>query len=51
MSKNDNPFAIRKAPVEIISAQAIALEDYLTKYYDPNAPCGTLAGCVGGLKS
>jgi len=36
MSKNDNPFAIRKAPVELITAQAAKLEDYVQKY----DPCG-----------
>ena len=28
MAKNDNPFAIRKSPVEIISAQTVSLDDY-----------------------
>lgn len=26
---NKNPFAIRKSPVEIIAAQAVALDDYV----------------------
>lgn len=28
---NKNPFAIRKAPVEIIAAQAVDLEDYVKR--------------------
>lgn len=39
MSKNENPFAIRKSPVEIISAQAISLDDYVKRGYNPI--CGT----------
>ena len=31
MAKNDNPFAIRKSPVEIISAQALNLDDYVQR--------------------
>ena len=31
MAKNDNPFAIRKSPVEIISAQALSLDDYVKR--------------------
>lgn len=34
MGKKVNPFGIRKAPVEIISAQAVTLEDYLKKSID-----------------
>ena len=29
-TKNENPFGIRKAPVEIISAQAVTLDDYVS---------------------
>jgi len=47
MSKNENPFAIRKSPVEIISAQALPVGDkvdeYLQKMY---LKCDSvLAGC------
>ena len=28
---NKNPFAIRKSPVEIIAAQAVALDDYVMR--------------------
>jgi hypothetical protein len=28
---NNNPFAIRKSPVEIIAAQAVALDDYVMR--------------------
>ena len=31
MAKNDNPFGIRKSPVEIISAQALSLDDYVKR--------------------
>ena len=34
MSKNDNPFAIRKSPVSIISAQALTLDDYVQRILD-----------------
>lgn len=34
MGKKVNPFGIRKAPVEIISAQAMTLEDYLKRIDD-----------------
>jgi len=31
MNKNDNPFAIRKSPVEIIAVQAVNLDDYVKR--------------------
>ena len=31
MEKNENPFAIRKSPVSIITAQAVNLDDYVQK--------------------
>ena len=31
MAKNDNPFAIKKSPVEIISVQALTLDDYVKR--------------------
>ena len=31
MAKNDNPFAIRKSPVSIITAQALSLDDYVKR--------------------
>ena len=34
MGKKVNPFGIRKAPVEIISAQAVTLEDFLKRDID-----------------
>ena len=34
MAKNDNPFAIRKSPVEIISAQALTIDDYVQRTLD-----------------
>ena len=34
MAKNDNPFAISKSPVSIISAQALNLDDYVQRTLD-----------------
>ena len=34
MSKNDNPFAIRKSPVSIITAQALTIDDYVQRMVD-----------------
>ena len=34
MAKNDNPFAIRKSPVNIITAQALTLDDYVHRTID-----------------
>jgi hypothetical protein len=34
MAKNENPFAIRKSPVSIISAQALNLDDYVQRTLD-----------------
>ena len=34
MSKNDNPFAIRKSPVSIITVQALTLDDYVERTID-----------------
>ena len=34
MAKNDNPFAIRKSPVNIITAQALTLDDYVQRMDD-----------------
>ena len=31
---NENPFRIRKSPVEIISAQALTLDDYVQRDID-----------------
>jgi hypothetical protein len=31
MAKNENPFAIRKSPVSIITAQALNVDDYVKK--------------------
>ena len=31
MAKNENPFAIRKSPVDLITAQAVNLDDYVQK--------------------
>ena len=31
MAKNENPFAIRKSPVSIISAQALNVDDYVKR--------------------
>ena len=34
MAKNENPFEIRKSPVELITAQTLTLDDYV-KRIDP----------------
>ena len=34
MSKNDNPFAIRKSPVDLITVQALTLDDYVERTID-----------------
>ena len=34
MAKNNNPFAIRKSPVELITAQALTLDDYMSSFLD-----------------
>ena len=34
MTKNDNPFAIRKSPVDLITAQALTLDDYVQRTLD-----------------
>ena len=34
MAKNDNPFAIRKSPVDLITAQALTLDDYVQRTID-----------------
>ena len=39
---NNNPFAIRKSPVEIIAAQAVALDDYVMR--DENGLAGIPRG-------
>jgi hypothetical protein len=39
MSKNDNPFAIRKSPVELITVQTLTLDDYVKRSDDPFKSC------------
>ena len=34
MAKNENPFAIRKSPVSIITAQALTIDDYVQRTLD-----------------
>ena len=45
MAKNENPFAIRKSPVNIITAQAVNLDDYVQRTLDEKdrvgLPCAT----------
>ena len=31
MAKNENPFEIRKSPVELITAQTLTLDDYVKR--------------------
>ena len=40
MAKNDNPFAIRKSPVDIISVQALTLDDYVKRAEHGRKYCG-----------
>ena len=44
MAKNENPFAIRKSPVSIITAQALNLDDYVKRGIDdrPVSVCATV---------
>ena len=34
MTKNENPFAIRKSPVDLINVQALTLDDYVQRTLD-----------------
>ena len=34
MAKNDNPFGIRKSPVDLITVQALTLDDYVQRTLD-----------------
>ena len=36
MNEKKNPFAIRKSPVSIITAQALNLDDYVQRTIDDN---------------
>ena len=44
MEKKKNPFAIRKSPVSIITAQALNLDDYVKRGIDesPVRVCATI---------
>ena len=44
MAKNENPFAIRKSPVDLITAQAVNLDDYVQRGIDdcPVRVCATV---------
>ena len=44
MNKKNNPFEIRKSPVEIIAAQAVALDDCVmrVRVEDGTKSCATL---------
>jgi len=44
MEKKKNPFAIRKSPVSIITAQALNLDDYVQRGIDdcPVRVCATV---------
>ena len=48
MNKNDNPFAIRKSPVEIISAQALSLDDYVKRSCAEDNCTHGLGSCFSG---
>ena len=34
MAKNENPFAIRKSPVDLITVQALTIDDYVQRVID-----------------
>lgn len=45
MEKKNNPFAIRKSPASIITAQALNLDDYVQRIIDDsdrNSFCATV---------
>ena len=48
MAKNDNPFGIRKSPVEIISAQALSLDDYVKRSCAEDNCTNGLGSCFSG---
>jgi hypothetical protein len=41
MAKNENPFAIRKSPVELITAQTLTLDDYVKRHDRHHLDCST----------
>ena len=43
MAKNDNPFAIRKSPVDLITVQALTLDDYVQRTVDDGDHLGFCA--------
>ena len=43
MEKKNNPFAIRKSPVSIITAQALNLDDYVQRTIDDRDGVGFCA--------
>jgi hypothetical protein len=45
--KNKNPFEIRKAPVQIISAQAVTLDDYVDRFIGRSCQ-GDYLPCITG---
>ena len=48
MANNDNPFGIRKSPVEIISAQALSLDDYVKRSWEKDNCANALGSCLSG---
>ena len=51
MAKNDNPFAIRKSPVELITAQTLTLDDYVKRADHDNQDAGAKVHPCGGTFS
>ena len=49
-TKNENPFGIRKSPVEIISAQAVTLDDYVSNLFGKCRPVEE-GPCLSGQDS
>jgi hypothetical protein len=48
MAKGDNPFGIRKSPVEIIFAQALSLDDYVKRSCGKDNCANALGSCFRG---
>ena len=46
MNEKKNPFAIRKSPVSIITAQALNLDDYVQRGIDDNEARVTVCATV-----
>ena len=48
MAKNDNPFGIRKSPVDLITVQALSLDDYVKRSCGKDNCANALGSCLSG---